>query len=232
MKKVLFLILLVGCVAMANAQSAVGVTHQNQTFNDGDTISVTIASNAESYAGIGLKNQSNSRLEGLVITLAPVTVGGIEIYASCTGEVCIPGLVSNPIDINIRGSYNNYMVDFSNNYPEVTTPSVYTMTVANDDVSTTVVLKFQLEGVGIDQHEAFGIVNALSNPFNNVVTIGYATLRPATLVVYDIFGRTRLYERVDGTGTLYLRDHLTPGVYVYGLLVDKSCRVMKKLVVK
>lgn len=231
MKKVLSLILLVGCVAMANAQSAVGVTHQNQTYNDGDTISVTIASNAESYAGIGLKNQSNSRLEGLVITLAPVTVGGIEIYASCTGEVCIPGLVSNPIDINIRGSYNNYMVDFYNNYPEVTTPSVYTMTVANDDVSTTVVLAFKFEGVGIDATEALAGVSAYPNPACGQVSIAYSTEHPAMLELCDMLGRVVRSQQVSGNGTMTV-SNLPAGVYSYGLVVDKSRREMKTLVVK
>lgn len=231
MKKILSLILFLGCVAMANAQSAVGVTHQNQTYNDGDTITVTVATDAESYAGIGLKNQSNSRLEGLVITLAPVTVGGIEIYASCTGEVCIPGLVSNPIDINIHGSYNSYMVDFLNNYPEVTTPSVYTMTVANDDVSTTVVLVFKFEGVGIDATEAVAGVSAYPNPAFGQVSIAYSTECPAMLELYDMLGRVIRSQQVSGNGTMTV-SNLPAGVYTYGLVVDKSCRGMKRLVVK
>ena len=232
MKKILSLLLLAACFATATAQSPVGVTYQGRTYNNGDTLVITLSATAEECRGISFTNQSNSRLEGLVATLAPVTVGAIEIWATCTGDNCVPGLVSMPFDLAIRGTYNTFYVDLTNHYPDVSTPSVYTMTVANNDVSSTVILKFRIEGVGINQTANFGIVNALANPFNNMVTISYATLRPATLVVYDILGHTRLHEQVDGTGTLYLRDHLTPGVYVYGLVVDKSCRVMKKLVVK
>ena len=173
MKKFLFLMLLAGSAILANAQSAVGVTHQGQVYNDGDTITITIPTDAENYAGIGLKNQSNSRLEGLVITLDEVSLGGIEIFAMCTGTVCIPGLVSNPIDINIRGSYNDFTIDIYNNYPEVTTPSVYTMTVANDDVNTTVVLMFKFEGVGIDEAKAVASLNADESGFGACTAFGH-----------------------------------------------------------
>ena len=239
MKKVLFLILLVGSVALANAQSAVGVTYQGQTYNDGDTITVTIPSNAESFDGIGLKNQSNSHLEGLVVTLTQLTAGGIEIYATCTGEVCIPGLVSNPIEIAIRGSYNSLIFDFYNNYPDNTAASVYSMNVANEDVSTTVVLKFRFEGVGIEQVGTFASLLAFPNPSENHATIYYSTVRPAELVIYDVLGNLRHSQRVDGTGTLSLglgcgtpTLELGTGIYFYGLLVDETCRVMKKLVIR
>ena len=225
MKKVLFLMLLVGSVALANAQSAVGVTYQGQTYNDGDTITVTIPSHAESFDGIGLKNQSNSHLEGLVVTLTQLTAGGIEIYATCTGEVCIPGLVSNPIEIAIRGSYNSLIFDFYNNYPDNTAASVYSMNVANEDVSTTV--------------GTFASLLAFPNPSENHATIYYSTVRPAELVIYDVLGNLRHSQRVDGTGTLSLglgcgtpTLELGTGIYFYGLLVDETCRVMKKLVIR
>ena len=230
MKKFLFLMLLAGSAILANAQSAVGVTHQGQVYNDGDTITITIPTDAENYAGIGLKNQSNSRLEGLVITLDEVSLGGIEIFAMCTGTVCIPGLVSNPIDINIRGSYNDFTIDIYNNYPEVTTPSVYTMTVANDDVNTTVVLMFKFEGVGIDEAKAVASLNAFPNPSDGQVSITYATERPATLNLYDALGRTVRSQQVNGNGTIQLSE-LPVGVYSYGLIADDS-RIMRKLVVK
>lgn len=238
MKKALFLMLLVGSVAWTNAQSAVGVTYQNQTYNDGDTISVTVPTTVESLATIGLKNQSTSRLEDLVITLAEVSVGGIEIYAICTDQ-CVPGLVSNPLDIAIRGSYNTLVFDFYNNYPDNTTPSVYTMTVANNDVSTTVVLKLRFEGVGIGQVGSFASLNAFPNPGENHATIYYSTVRPAQLVIYDALGRLCHTQRVDGTGTLSVGlGAVTPtlelpaGIYSYGLVVDDGCKVMKKLVIK
>lgn len=229
MKKILSLMLFMGSLFLANAQSAVGVTYQNQTYNDGDTITVVVPTANESLGTIGLKNQSNSRLEGLVVTLTEVSVGGIEIYAICTDQ-CVPGLVSNSFDIAIRGSYNTLVFDFFNNYPENTTPSVYTMNVANNDVSTTVVLKLCFEGVGIGQVGTFASLNAFPNPCENHANIHYATERPAELVVYDAMGRLCHTQRVNGTGTLGLE--LPAGIYSYGLVSDEGCRVMKKLVVK
>ena len=229
MKKILSLMLFMGSLFLANAQSAVGVTYQNQTYNDGDTITVVVPTANESLGTIGLKNQSNSRLEGLVVTLTEVSVGGIEIYAICTDQ-CVPGLVSNSFDIAIRGSYNTLVFDFFNNYPENTTPSVYTMNVANNDVSTTVVLKLCFEGVGIGQVGTFASLNAFPNPCENHATIYYSTVRPAQLVVYDALGRLSHTQRVNGTGTLNLE--LGTGIYSYGLVSDEGCRVMKKLVVK
>jgi len=238
MKKALFLMLFMGSLFLANAQSAVGVTYQNQTYNDGDTIAVTVPTTVESLATIGLKNQSTSRLEGLVVTLTEVSVGGIEIYAICTDQ-CVPGLVSNSFDIAIRGSYNTLVFDFFNNYPENTTPSVYTMNVANNDVSTTVVLKLCFEGVGIGQVGTFASLLAFPNPSENHATIYYSTVRPAELVIYDVLGNLRHSQRVDGTGTLSLglgcgtpTLELGTGIYFYGLLVDETCRVMKKLVIR
>lgn len=231
MKKILFFVLLAGTVAMANAQSAVGVTHQNQVYNDGDTITITIPTDADNYHGIGLTNQSNSLLEGLVITLAEVSAGGIEIYAMCTGDVCIPGLVSNPITINIRASYNDFYVDFYNNYPDNTSPSVYTMNVANNDVSTTVVLKFCFEGVGIDQPLSNGSLSAYPNPAEGAVSISYSVEQPATLTVYDVQGRQVASQAVCGTGSVSLNS-LPAGVYTYGLTTGNSRSAMRKLVVK
>jgi len=230
--------LFMGSLLLANAQSPVGVTYQNQTYNDGDTITVVVPTANESLNTIGLKNQSTSRLEGLVITLTEVSVGGIEIYAICTDQ-CVPGLVSNPFDIAIRGSYNTLIFDFYNNYPDNTTPSVYTMNVANNDVSTTVVLKLRFEGVGIEQVGTIASLNAFPNPCESHATIYYATVRPAQLVIYDAMGRLCHTQRVDGTGTLRVGlGAVTPtldlpaGIYSYGLLVDETSRVMKKLVVK
>ena len=223
--------LLLGSVVALNAQSVVGVTHQNQVYNDGDTITVTVYTDAESYDGIGLKNQSNSRLEGLVVTLTQETEGGIEIYATCTGEVCIPGLVSNPIDIAIRGSYNSLIFDFYNNYPDNVTPTLYTMNVANANVSTTVVLKFRFEGVGIGQPVFDAKMNAFPNPCDGRVGISYTTEGPATLVVYDMQGRTVRQQGVSGEGTVYI-DGLASGIYTYGLTTATSRSVLRKLVVK
>ena len=216
MKKALFLMLFMGSLFLANAQSAVGVTYQSQTYNDGDTITVVVPTTAESFDGIGLKNQSNSRLEGLVVTLTQLTIGSIEIYATCTGEVCVPGLVSNPIDIAIRGSYNSFILDFYNNYPDNTTPSVYTMNVANDNVSTTVVLKFCFAGVGINPVLANAQLSAFPNPAGKQVSITYHVDHPATLEVCDMQGRTVVSQPVSGTGTLSLND-LPAGLYAYGL---------------
>ena len=229
MKKALFLMLLVGSVALANAQSAIGVKYQNQVYNEGDTLTMVIPTNCEDLVGISLVNQSNSRLENLIITFTEIESNGISIVTLCTGEVCINGLVSNPITLAIHGTYNDLHMGLDTDPTNQDAFGLYTMNIANDNVSTTIVVRILFGGsTGIDEAEAMASLRAYPNPCEGEVTISYATGHPATLVVFDATGRQVLSQQVADSGTLRLAD-LPAGLYAYGIAGSKALR---KLVVK
>lgn len=239
MKKFLSLVLLMSGFAMLHAQSPLGVTYMGTTYNDGDTVTVRIARDADECNALGIVNQGNNRIEGIIISLEEVSRNGIEVWAMCTGDVCIPGLTSNPIDLAPRASYSNLTLDIRTDATVQNGMSVYTMRVGTPDIYSTVVVRFAFNDVGIEQVVAFASLLAFPNPSENHATIYYSTVRPAELVIYDVLGNLRHSQRVDGTGTLRLglgcgtpTLELGTGIYFYGLVADETCRVMKKLVIR
>ncbi len=234
MKKILFLFILMGSVALANAQSVIAVTYQNGIYNDGDTITVMIGAEDHNCNAVGFKNQSNSYQEALVINLEELVPGCVELYGLCLGNDCLARLTSGPFDIPIRGTYNDFVMDFNNIYAEegVATPSFYSLSIGNDNCNTTVVLKFRISGVGIDEvdsHESN--LSIYPNPASSMLNIALGNNETTTSVsIFNMAGQ-KVIDTIVPAGTtnstINVAD-LPKGVYNV-VLNDGSS---KKLIVK
>ena len=233
MKKILSFALLLSSALMINAQSSLGVTYKNHTYNDGDTITVTMARDAEHCTDLGVFNQSNSRIEGIVISLEEVSRNGFEVWAMCTGDVCIQGLTSNPINLGPRERYNQLQLDIFVDASVQNALSVYTMTVGTPDIHSTVVLRFVFaDEVGIlptDASEA--LVAAYPNPAIDNVNIRYSVDGSGELTLYDMQGRAVARQTVSGEGTATFSG-LAAGVYTYTLATATGRSTLRKLVVR
>lgn len=232
MKKLFPFLLLMGSLAVMNAQSVLGVTHQGHTYNEGDTITLTLAADDEEISSLGIINQGNNRIENIIIALQEISRNGFEVWAMCTGDVCIPGLTSNPINMAPRATYNDLTLDVRIDATVSDPLSIYTMTVGNDEIHTTVVLRLVLyQPLGIHQPEAVATVNAYPNPAIGEVDIHYSVPQAAMLTVFDMQGRKILSQPVNGTGKVSL-DTLPAGVYTYGLTTGDAHTALHKLIVR
>ena len=240
MKKALFFLIIMGCAALASAQeSAIGVTYQNGVYNNGDTINVYIGAEDHNCTAIGFKNQGNSYLEGLIISLEELTHGCAEIYGLCLGDNCLARLTSDPytIDIPIHGTYDRLVLDFTNNYAEeaIATPSSYTLTIGNADIATTVVLVFRISGVGIEEvNNMESSISIYPNPAASVVNVTLdGNDQPSTVSIWNMAGQ-QVAETAVAAGTtnfsLNVAD-LPKGVYNV-ILNNNGRSTTKKLVIR
>ena len=230
MKKVLSLALFLCAFAVLTANAQIGFVCNGTTYQNGDTIVVTIEKTAHNVGAISFKNQTPSPLRDLVVTLTEIENAGVEAWGLCTGDQCIPALTSSPFLITPNGEYNTFSIDIIVD-EELDRPyGVYDMQISNGSITAAVVVRFQAyvdSPVGIDGILAASAVQAYPNPAQGIVNISYEAAQPADLVIYDIQGRLVSQTAVLGEGTLQFRD-LPAGLYAYGISGQK----MQKLIVR
>lgn len=229
-----------GCAAFASAnQSAVGVTYQNRVYNDGDTINVYVGAQDHNCNTIGFKNQTNTYLSGLLVSLVELTPGCVDLYGLCLGDNCLARLTSDPytVEIPIRGSFDRFVLDFNNNYEDegVTTPSAYTLTIGNSEHSTSVVLIFRISAVGIETVDnTKPAISVYPNPATNSVNITLdENEQPSSVSIWNMAGQ-QVAETTVAAGassiSLSIAD-LPKGVY--NIIISRNGRSStKKLVVR
>lgn len=226
MKKFLSLALLLGSLVCLQAQHSVGFVVDGRTYQNGDTIVVTLDPEAENYSGLSFRNLSYSALQDMIVTLIPVDTSGIVAWGLCTGTVCIPGLTSSTFVLPPSGSYNEFVIDLTIK-PVENPVGIYTVVAFNDIISDTVTLRFQTSTQGIGEVASTRLLSAYPNPAQGTVHIRYQLSQPGTLLLYDMQGRPVRQLPVSGHGTALFED-LPAGLYAYGI----AGQPLQKLIVQ
>lgn len=226
MKKLVSLFMLLCSVVVLNAQTQIGFIYNGQTYQNGETMVVTLSPSAINCHDIAFKNQTPSRLADLVVTMTEVEQGGVEAWGLCTGEHCIPALTSDPFILTPNATYSDFSIDLNVDATVAQPYGVYNLEISNGSITCAVVVRFQAYTEGISDVAATSL-KAYPNPAQGQVTISYDVDQPATLAIYDMQGRMVREQSVCGNGTMQLND-LTAGVYTYGIAGGK----MQKLIVK
>ena len=105
--------------------------------------------------------------------------------------------------------------------------SIYKMKVSNDEVASSVIIRFQAYTEGIND-VASSALTAYPNPAQGNVNISYDVNQPSTLAIYDMQGRVVRSMPVSGSGNAVV-DNLAAGIYTYGIMGSTT---MQKLIVK
>lgn len=231
MKKTVSFLLLLCSMTVLCAQGRINVAYQGTEYTNGDTIRIALDADASSIEGFTFRNVSNSRIDDMVITLDSVSTDGITVWALCTGEVCIPGLTTNPIAIAPRGTYNEFHISLSVDASVTAPNAVYRMRSGNAEGEDTVVLVLYVPTSGIASAHAAEGVALYPNPASGQVTVAGNVQPTDILSVYDLQGREVLRRQV-GTGNAIALGDLSAGVYVYRLVGSHGATPMQKLVVK
>ena len=105
---------------------------------------------------------------------------------------------------------------------------VYTLTVSNSSISSSIVLRMQTATVGIAEATTQEVLSAYPNPAQGNVNISYDVNQPSTLAIYDMQGRVVRSMSVSGSGNAVV-DNLAAGIYTYGIMGSTT---MQKLIVK
>lgn len=229
MKKVLSLVLLIGSMFLAHVQGQVGFIYDNHTYLNGDSFTVQLAPDAHNCTDISLKNVGYSVLQNLVVTITAVEEHGIEAWGLCAGGVCLATLTSNPFNMPPGEVDNTFAIDLDIESGVEAPYSIYTISVSNGNVTSTVTVRFQVQGnpVGITEALKTAGTVAYPNPAQGAFTIRYEVEQPATLAIVDMQGRTVRSIPVKGNGSVNVSD-LPAGLYAYGIAGGK----MQKLIVK
>lgn len=229
MKKILSLAILLGSFALLNAQTQIGFLYEGHAYQNGDTIVVTVDPDGSNCHDVSFRNQTASVIRDLVITLTEVEQNGVEVWALCTGEQCIPALTSNPITLTPNAEYNEFSMDYTADLSVEHPHGTYTMQISNGSITCSVLLRLNAytETVGIDNQAVAASVKAYPNPAHQQVAISYDLSQPSTLVIYNALGQLVSSQAVAGNGTAVISD-LPAGLYAYGISGQK----MQKLIVR
>lgn len=226
MKKVLFFAaLLCGFVAL-NAQNQIGLLYNNQCYNNGDTVVVTLAPTAHNCDAIGFRNNTSGQIQNVVIEMTEIEANGLEAWGLCTGDQCVPTLTSAPFTLAPHQDYTTFTIDMT--IDNVERPyGIYTLHIGTSLMSSDFVVRFNAyeETVGINP-VSNATVAAYPNPAQGQVNINYSTDRPATLVIYNAMGQQVSSMQVNGMGAQQIS--LPAGLYTYGIAGSQ----MQKLIVK
>ena len=224
MKKFLSFALLLSSFMVLKAQTQISFVCNGQTYQNGESIVVTLENNYNSGT-ITMHNNTSSPLQGLVITATQIESHGIEVSAICTDQ-CVPGLVSTPFNIAPEADYP-VIIDFDLDETIADPYCVYNFEVSNGTITSSVVVRFQISSLGISDVVA-NRLSAYPNPAEGQVNISYEVAQPSTLAVYDMQGRVVRQLAVTGSGNAVI-DNLPAGIYAYGFLGSNT---MRKLIVK
>lgn len=227
MKKILSFALLLCCFAVANAQ--VGFVANGHTYQDGDTIVVTLQKTDLATNAISFQNQTSSDLTGLTAAVTELEQGGVSIWALCAGQ-CVPALTSTPFDIPANSVYSLFEMDLEIDANVENPYGVYKMEVFNSEVSNFVYVRLQAYTLGINEAQTSAAVQAYPNPAEGQFSISYSVSQPSTLAIFDVQGRMVRQMPVNGEGAVKVSD-LAAGVYAYGILENGRAQ-MQKLIVK
>ena len=227
MKKILSIVLFLSSVAALSVQAQIGFKYNGNTYQNGDNFVVVLEPTAEHCNAISFANQSYSALQDLVVTMTPIEMEGIDIWGLCAGIYCRQDTVSDSFTIPPSGEYREFTMDLTIDEAVAQPYSIYRMKVSNDNISCSVVVRFQAYAEGINNVEASNIT-AYPNPAQGNVNISYNVDQPSTLAIYDMQGRMVRSMSVSGTGNAVV-DNLPAGIYTYGIMGNST---MQKLIVK
>ena len=226
MKKILSFLLLLSSVAVLNLQAQVAFKYNGHTYQNGDNFVVVLEPNAFHAGGINFVNQGQSTLQNMIVTMTPIEMSGIDIWGLCAGA-CRLDSVSNPFDIPFGGEYADFTMDLTIDETVAQPYSIYKMKVSNDEVASSVIIRFQAYTEGIND-VASSALTAYPNPAQGNVNISYDVNQPSPLANYDMQGRVVRSMSVSGSGNAIV-DNLPAGIYTYCIMGSTT---MQKLIVR
>ena len=228
MKRLLSLAVLLCSLFLTHVNGQIGFVYQDRTYQNGDTLVVVLAPNAHQCQGIFIKNVAPVALTDLTASLTPIEENGIEAWGICANGQCVSGLTSSRFSLAPNAIDNSFAIDIDISASVQQPYGVYTLTVSNSSISSSIVLRMQTATVGIAEATTQEVLSAYPNPAQSQLTINYNTNKPATLAIFDMQGRSVRQFNIFGEGSA-LVDNLPAGIYTYGILGSNN---MKKLIVK
>ena len=228
MKRLLSLAVLLCSLFLTHVNGQIGFVYQDRTYQNGDTLVVVLAPNAHQCQGIFIKNVAPVALTDLTASLTPIEENGIEAWGICTNGQCVSGLTSSRFSLAPNAIDNSFAIDIDISASVQQPYGVYTLTVSNSSISSSIVLRMQTATVGIAEATTQEVLSAYPNPAQGNVNISYDVNQPSTLAIYDMQGRVVLSMSVSGSGNAVV-DNLAAGIYTYGIMGSTT---MQKLIVK
>lgn len=233
MKKILSFALLLCSLAVANAQ--VAIVCNEETYQNGDTVTVGLQKTAMNCEDIAFINQGHTPLNGMVVTMTEIETAGLTCWGLCTGVQCVPTLTSAPFSIAIGETYDQFSIDIMIDDAVERPYGVYNLEISNGTVTCAIVVRLQAYPVGgdvaIDDVRSNVALQAYPNPAEGQFSISYSVSQPAALAIFDVQGRMVRQMPVSGEGAVKVSD-LAAGIYTYGIIENGRRAQMRKLVVK
>lgn len=228
MKRLLSLAVLLCSLFLTHVNGQIGFVYQDRTYQNGDTLVVVLAPNAHQCQGIFIKNVAPVALTDLTASLTPIEENGIEAWGICANGQCVSGLTSSHFSLAPNAIDNSFAIDIDISASVQQPYGVYTLTVSNSSISSSIVLRMQTATVGIAEATTQEVLSAYPNPAQGNVNISYDVNQPSTLAIYDMQGRVVRSMSVSGSGKAVV-DNLPAGIYTYGIMGSTT---MQKLIVK
>ncbi len=250
MKKVLFSIVFLTLIVLANSQSiklykGTQELTNNQIITITSNASVNLVGNPESI--IGVKNISGDAIAVKVKKTIIDTVTG-SVNSFCWGQCyesrvyySLSPLYIEPDETNANSFYAEY---WPKGYTGTTTIqyTFFKFDVSNDSIldSASVIISFVINPASVEQFisENSSLSNARPNPASNFTQIPYqipANINGNAQIVFkNLLGASVFIENLKpGTGKVYVNtSDIDAGIYFYSLVINNETYFTKKLIIK
>lgn len=241
MKKI-FLLLALACTATVMNAQDISFIYNNDTLQDGDTITVYGAPSQTIMASMKVKNNTDAAISNAYALCQNLTPDSVIIVESLCFGRCQAGNVSPKFSVAANSVASGLLV-VDLKVPASATlgkSEVFMLTAGNNpqyNNMAEIYIKAIVHSAGIDETESMGTLSASPNPADNQVTIQYTlgdNTSAAHLVIYNITGsQVRSIPLSQPSGSVAVNiDDLPAGIYAYGIEANGSRSAMSKLVVK